>query len=111
MELYYFASFLLLLQGLTTSTINISGGGTITDLNVSVDITHTFSGDFNNIELEHIDTGTRIVLFGPSAGGAGDNIVTTFDDEAAAAVRSELEGYVASRPDDMLPHQQPVGTA
>ena len=38
-------------------------------------------------------------------------LTNIFDDEAAAAIRTELEGYVASRPDDMLPHQQPVGTA
>lgn len=34
-----------------------------------------------------------------------------FDDPAAAALRAELEGYMATRPNDMRPHGTPVGTA
>ena len=34
-----------------------------------------------------------------------------FDEPAAAEIRKQLESYVAQRPDDMVPHGVPVGTA
>ncbi|MDJ0628997.1 MAG: sulfatase-like hydrolase/transferase [Rhodobacter sp.] len=34
-----------------------------------------------------------------------------FDTPGAAGIRAELEGFIASRPDDMTAHGQPVGTA
>lgn len=73
-------------SGTTVSTLNIGSGATINDLNVAVDITHTFDGDLI-LTLEHVDTGTSVVLMN-NEGGAGDNIFATFDDEAATSIVS-----------------------
>ncbi len=65
--------------------------GTLTDLNVAVDITHTWVGDLT-VELLHVDTGTSVILIakpGTPGGGQGsdaDNIDVTLDDEAALSV-------------------------
>lgn len=37
--------------------------------------------------------------------------VNLFDDPAATETRTLLEGYIATRPDDMMPDQEAVGTA
>ncbi|MDF1726269.1 MAG: sulfatase-like hydrolase/transferase [Sulfitobacter sp.] len=40
-----------------------------------------------------------------------DEMTNLFDDPAASDLRKRLEGYLASRPDDLLPDAIPVGTA
>ena len=74
-------------SGTTVSHIIVPAGtgeGIIDDIDVSVDITHTFDGDLE-ISLTHVDTGTMVLLF-DKHGGAGDDITTTFDDEAGSPI-------------------------
>ena len=72
-------------SGTTTSTITVGTSGIISDLNVFVNLTHTFTGDLE-IFLTHVDTGTSVQLF-DQHGGGGNNITdVTFDDEAGTAI-------------------------
>ena len=88
-------------SGTTTSTLVVGPAGIITDLNVTVDITHTFTGDLD-IFLKHVDTGTEVLLF-DQHGGAGNDIGATFDDEAATAISLGAPPYAGSfRPDNPL---------
>jgi subtilisin-like proprotein convertase family protein len=71
--------------GTTISTLVVAGpAGTITDLNVTVSINHTFDGDLDLI-LSHVDTGTSVLLF-DQRGGSGNDIFATFDDAAALPI-------------------------
>ncbi len=66
-----------------TSVLSASGmSGTATDVNVSVNITHTYKGDLV-VTLIHPD-GTSVILHNRT-GGSADNIVTTFDTLTAPA--------------------------
>jgi len=66
-----------------TSTLVISGSGmTIGDLNVSLDITHSFLGD---LELTLSKGGTSVILFNNSCSN-NDNIDMIADDEGATLV-------------------------
>jgi subtilisin-like proprotein convertase family protein len=69
--------------GTTVSTVTVpSGSGvvTINDLNIFVDLGHTFTGDLDLI-IEHVDTGTTALLF-DQHDVLGDDITdVTFDDE------------------------------
>lgn len=69
------------------STISVEGmGGSVLDVNVTLDITHTFDADLSVVLVS--PSGKLIVLFS-NVGGSGNNFVdTTFDDEAAAAITS-----------------------
>jgi subtilisin-like proprotein convertase family protein len=72
-----------------TRTILINAPFTITDLNVSVNLTHPFVGDLK-IRLTHVDTATSVLLLDRPGltdldmvcGGA--DIAATFDDAAGA---------------------------
>ncbi|HBK82459.1 MAG TPA: propanediol utilization protein [Flavobacterium sp.] len=66
-----------------TSTINISSGGTIKDINVTLDLSHAYLSDLN-VKLTS-PKGTTITLFDNICGGA-DNVMATFDDLGAALV-------------------------
>jgi len=65
----------------TTATLDFTGlTGVVTDVNVSLDITHTFDGDLQVFLTS--PTGTKVTLFA-NVGGAGQNFTgTTLDDEA-----------------------------
>lgn len=52
----------------------------ITDVNVSVDITHTWRGDLE-VHLQHVPTGTTVDLF-LDLDGSGDDANVTLDDDA-----------------------------
>ncbi len=60
--------------------------GIICDLNVSVQINHTWIGDLE-IRLEHVDTGTVAVLYDNECGNF-DNLDITLDDAAGLPVGS-----------------------
>lgn len=65
----------------------VAAAGTITDLNVSVKITHTYPGDLDLI-LVHQASNTSLTLgsrLGASSCGM-DNVDVTFDDEAPGAI-------------------------
>ncbi|MCB9851929.1 MAG: PQQ-dependent sugar dehydrogenase [Phycisphaerales bacterium] len=64
-----------------SSTFNVPDSGTILDVNVGVDITHTYLGDLN-IDISH--GGVNVVLF--NVCGNNDNMNVTFDDEGVALV-------------------------
>jgi subtilisin-like proprotein convertase family protein len=65
----------------TTSTIDVTGAGKVFDLNVELDITHTYDGQLTATLLA--PDGTPVVLFS-NVGGSGDNFTATGFDEAAA---------------------------
>jgi subtilisin-like proprotein convertase family protein len=71
-------------NGTCQSTITVSGVQAISDLNVSLDLTHTYDGDLVVSLIS--PTGTRVQLFG-HVGGSGQNFTsTTFDDEASTDI-------------------------
>ena len=88
----------------------VSATNTISDLDVSVDISHTFVGDLV-VTLTHVDTGTSVIIIDrpgtdPNIGNNGcssDNIVATLDDEAASPVENEC----APTPPHYRGHLQP----
>ena len=65
-----------------TSTINVSATGTVADLRVRVNITHTYQGD---LEVSLIGPDNTTVLLHNRAGGGTDNIVTVYPDLTAPA--------------------------
>ncbi|MBP1682297.1 MAG: hypothetical protein H6Q35_2636 [Proteobacteria bacterium] len=70
----------------TTSTITITDSGTVEDLNVQINLTHTWDSDLD-IYLVAPD-GTVIELTSDN-GGSGDNYTNTiFDDDAATSIIS-----------------------
>ena len=68
-------------SGTTTSTLNVAPSGIITDIDVNIDITHTFVGD---LEISLTSPAGTTVLMSDNNDGSGDDYSgTTFDDEAA----------------------------
>ncbi|HYS06836.1 MAG TPA: proprotein convertase P-domain-containing protein [Candidatus Dormibacteraeota bacterium] len=65
-----------------TSTINVAATGTVADLRVRVNITHTYQGD---LEVSLIGPDNTAVLLHNRAGGSADNIVTVYPDLTAPA--------------------------
>jgi subtilisin-like proprotein convertase family protein len=83
-----------------SSTINLTTHGTLQDLNVKVNITHTFDFD---LQLK-LKRGGITVLLCANRGGAGDNFNDTiFDDEAATAISAGMAPFAGSfRPEEPL---------
>ncbi len=65
-----------------THTINMAGTGTVADLRVRVNITHTYKGD---LEVSLIAPDNTTVLLHNRTGGSTDNINTVFADLTAPA--------------------------
>ena len=85
-----------------TSTIVVSGGAaSIADLNVTLDVTHTWDQDLD-VCLVGPD-GTQVELFS-GVGSSGDNFTgTTLDDEASTAVTAGSAPFSGSfRPEGQL---------
>ena len=85
-----------------TSSINLSGlSGKVQDVNVSLNLYHTWVSDLK-ITLIAPD-GTRILLFN-RAGGSGDNLLnTTFDDSAGVAIAGSAAPFTGTfRPTQLL---------
>ncbi|HTK76938.1 MAG TPA: S8 family serine peptidase [Gemmataceae bacterium] len=84
-----------------TSQITVTQDVAITDLNVLVNLTHTYVSDLT-IDLRGPD-GTTVRLF-DRRGGAGDNLTnTTFDDEASATLAAGAAPFSGSfRPAQVL---------
>jgi len=72
-------------SGQTLSTNVVAGIGNIADLNVSLDITHTYNSDLDIFLVSPV--GTRIELTTDN-GSSGDGMNLTFDDEASQAITS-----------------------
>lgn len=73
--------------GGVSDCFTVSGTGTISDLDVAVNITHTWVGDLT-VRLTHVDTGRSVILLdrpggqGEEIGCNGDNVRATFTDES-----------------------------
>ncbi len=67
--------------GIATSTLNFSVNGTISDVNLTVGITHTWNDD---IELRLSSPSVAAQLLWNDCGGSGDNFDLTIDQQAAA---------------------------
>ena len=95
------------------STLPVSGlTGPISDIDVNVDITHTWDGDLDVYLIS--PTGTRVELF-TGVGSSGDNFTNTIlDDEASAAIASVSAPFTGTfRPEGLLSAldgQDPNGT-
>jgi subtilisin-like proprotein convertase family protein/subtilisin family serine protease len=85
-----------------TSNTTVSGvAGAVNDVNVTVNITHTWDADLN-VYLIAPD-GTRVELF-TAVGGSGDNFVNTvLDDQAATSIASGVAPFTGTfRPEGSL---------
>jgi subtilisin-like proprotein convertase family protein/subtilisin family serine protease len=94
------------------STLNVGGLGAIIDLNVTLDITHTWDGDLVVFLIS--PSGTRVELFS-GVGGSGNNFTnTTLDDEAATSITNGTAPFTGSyRPVGLLSDfdgESPIGT-
>ena len=70
--------------GVTTSTIEVTDSGKVFDLNVELDITHTYDGQLTATLFS--PDGTPVELFS-NVGGSGDHFTATvLDDEAATSI-------------------------
>jgi subtilisin-like proprotein convertase family protein len=85
----------------TRSTIVISQAGTITDINVKLNITHSWDADLDVFLIA--PDGTRVELF-TDVGSSGENFANTIlDDEAATAITSGTAPFAGSyRPEGSL---------
>lgn len=85
-----------------TSTINVTGfAGFIADVNVVLNITHTWDADLSVTLIS--PAGVRVPLFA-GVGGSGDNFVNTvLDDEATTAITAGVAPFTGSfRPSGSL---------
>lgn len=79
------------------SQLTVSGGGTIADVNFTVNMSHVYVGDLS-MSLSNGGSGTSVtVLDRPGVpastyGCSGDNIVATLDDEATLPVENQCAG-------------------
>jgi subtilisin-like proprotein convertase family protein len=77
-----------------TDDLVVVDSGEIIDMNVSLDVTHTWVGDLA-FTLEHVDTGTTVTFYdrpgvpASTFGCSGNDIAATLDDEAATPVEDE----------------------
>ncbi len=74
------------------SAINITGSGSLTDIAVTVDITHTWRGD---LELTLIAPGNFSALLKGATGEAGSNLQRTFRPTDTPALASLVQGGVS----------------
>lgn len=83
------------------SDLPVTGSDVVSDVNVKLNITHTYDADLN-VYLEHPD-GTSVELFS-NVGSSADNFTDTIlDDEAAANIASGTAPFTGSyRPGGLL---------
>lgn len=86
---------------LITSTLDITDGVAISDLDIQIDVTHTYISDLT-ITLTSPE-GTAVVLTDGNGGSGDDYANTYFDDEASTAITSGTPPYAGSfRPEEAL---------
>ncbi len=87
--------------GTINSTNPVSASGTITDVDVTVNLTHTWDSD---IAISLISPLGTIIDLSSNNGGSADNYqVTTFNDEAATAITAGTPPFNGSfRPEQAL---------
>lgn len=88
-------------NGTVSSILTVSGAATISDLNVRLNIAHTYDEDLVAYLIS--PTGTRVQLFS-HVGGSGDGFAnTTLDDEAALNIGSGTAPFSGTfKPQDLL---------
>jgi subtilisin-like proprotein convertase family protein len=91
---------------LNSSVFVPPGAGKITDLDVSLDIFHSFDGDLI-VTLTHVPTGTSVVLFS-GVGGTNEGFLVRLTDEAG----TDINGATNPKPDGAISGTfNPGGTA
>jgi len=84
-----------------TSTINVPDGKTVVDVNVALNITHTYDGDLVLSLIPPV--GAPITLANRLGGSSNDFVNTVFDDEAATPIASGSPPFTGSfRPESPL---------
>jgi subtilisin-like proprotein convertase family protein len=85
----------------TYDTIYIPGPGNVLDVNVNLDITHTWDGD---LDIYLIGPNAAQVMLSTDNGGSGNNYTnTTFDDEALISITQGSPPFTGSfRPEQPL---------
>jgi len=78
----------------TTSIVNFASDEVIFDVNVTVNLNHTYDGDLD-LYLEGPD-GTRVELSTGNGSSGNDYIDTVFDDEAATSIESGSPPFTGS---------------
>ncbi|NNK54186.1 MAG: HYR domain-containing protein, partial [Flavobacteriaceae bacterium] len=99
-----------------TTTIDITDDFTINDLNMAVDIEHTWTGDIT-LTLES-PAGTQVIVFDDADGCSGDNIMDTYDDESVNPLDCQagtsdafpLDDYIPSNPLSAFDGESTLGT-
>lgn len=95
--------------GTVTDDLVLAGVDTISDLNLSLDTSHTWVGDLT-FTLLHVDTGTSVTVidrpgFPASANGCSNaDIVATLDDEAVNPVEDQCSGTPPAIGGTLLPN-------
>ena len=102
-------------SGTTTSNMVVSGipaGQAVADVNVTIDIAHTFAPDLVITLIS--PAGTRVILTNQNGFGGPNYTNTTFDDQAAIPIGAGIEPFTGTfRPDEALSGfigQAPNGT-
>ena len=67
-----------------TSSLDVMSGGTINDLRIQVNITHTFIGD---LRVDVIAPDGTVVRLHNNTGGSADNLVKTYSAQELPALR------------------------
>lgn len=86
-----------------TQTFTVPAGGVITDLDVSVEVRHTWVGDLV-ITITHVTTGTSVIIMdrpgvpASTFGCANSDVVCRFDDASAVLVETMCGGGPAIGP-------------
>jgi len=88
-------------QGVTTAFIDVDDGREILDVNVRINLTHTFDSD---LEISLIAPNGTTVLLSNRRGGSGQNFTNTvFDDEGTTAIAAGVAPFTGIfRPDQAL---------
>ena len=88
-------------RGTITSTVQIAEALSIADIDVGIDITHTFDGDLDVFLVA--PNGTRIELFTDVGGGGANFVRTILDDEASASIQTSGAPFTGRfRPEGQL---------
>jgi subtilisin-like proprotein convertase family protein len=89
----------------TSRIIVPAGAGVIRDIDISLDISHSFDGDLD-VTLTHVATGTVITLF-TDVGGTNEGFLIRLNDEAGtdigAASNAKVDGAISGQfnPEDV----------
>ena len=88
-------------SGTTTSSSDTAPWGTIVDVDVTLDITHTWAADLDITLIS--PNGTTVELTSDNGGGSDNYTGTTFDDDAALPITSGSAPFTGSyQPEESL---------